>query len=65
MDYYFYSILEKWDDFFEDTDSLENLLDKLEDKAICLNFPGKSYRGGGDIKVVKMNKENVVSSLGN
>ena len=65
MDYYFYSILEKWDDFFEDTDSLENLLDKLEDKAICLNFTGNSYRGGGDIKVVKMNKENVVSSLGN
>ncbi len=64
MDYYFYSILEKWDDFFEDTDSLENLLDKLEDKAICLNFTGNSYRGG-DIKVVKMNKENVVSSLGN
>lgn len=46
MDYYFYSILEKWDDFFEDTDSLENLLDKLEDKAICLNFTGNSYRGG-------------------
>ncbi len=56
--------LDKWDEFFEDKDSLENLLDKLEDKAICLYFTGSSYRGK-ERKVVKMNRENVVLSLGN
>lgn len=56
--------LDKWDEFFEDKDSLENLLDKLEDKAICLHFTGSSYRGK-ERKVVKMNRENVVLSLGN
>ena len=54
----------EWDEIFESKDSLECLLDRLEDKALCLHFSGSSYRGR-ERQVVKMSKENVVLSLGN
>lgn len=54
----------EWDTIFEAKDSLECLLDRLEDRALCLYFTGNSYRGK-ERQVIKMNKENVVLSLGN
>ncbi len=54
----------EWDEIFESKDSLECLLDRLEDRALCLHFSGNSYRGR-ERQVIKMSKENVVLSLGN
>ncbi len=56
--------LSEWDEIFESKDSLECLLDRLEDKALCLHFSGNSYRGR-ERQIIKMSKENVVLSLGN
>lgn len=54
----------EWDEIFQSKDSLECLLDRLEDKALCLHFSGNSYRGR-ERQIIKMSKENVVLSLGN